>query len=208
MIALSSFRPFSQCAEARQDHYSAAHHSWEQVFYSIQYFNNLEPSLSGNQTLFLGGSDERPKVSLLAEHASLQKTWVSIINADIIVHAKLAHVPNQLRKLRGVCAISRRFDAYFPDQPLDWGLDFFLATPEVWKAVSFQIPPVFTLGRIRFDTWLCSFFSHRYPDQCYDLTPSKLIFHPKHEERNDQHLDDPDDFYLKNPAYPKKRLTI
>jgi hypothetical protein len=208
MIALSSFRPFSKCSPERCQQYVQSHASWDRVFDRIVYFNTMEPSLVSNKTGFIGGTDERPKISLMAEHASLLKTWVAIINADITVLPKLIQVPMQLHHLHGVCAISRRFDAADPSLPLDWGIDFFLATAEVWKTVAFQIPTVFTLGRVRFDTWLCSFFSRQYATQCFDLTPSKLIFHPTHEERIDQHVDEPEDFYLKCPAYPKKRLTI
>lgn len=208
MIALSSFRPFVDCSPERQAHYIQAHDSWTRTFDTIYYFNQLEPALAGNGTIFISGSDDRPSISLMAEHAAAQKTWVAIINADIVVKPGLLQLPTQLRRLNGTCAISRRFDLEAPDKPLDWGLDFFLALPEVWRTVAFQIPREFTLGRIRFDTWLCSYFAHLYAKECFDITPSKLILHPQHEERIDQHIDDPEDFYLQTPAYPKKRLTI
>lgn len=210
MIAFSSFRPLAKCSPERQSQYIAANESWEKVFSEVHYFNSAEPLLASPKTVFVGqpDPDERPAIVTLARYAAQQDEWAALINADIVVSEKMAGIETHFKKHRIECAISRRYLHPLSTQPIDWGLDFFCALPYVWDCVANQIPEVFKLGKVRFDTWLCSFLSRKWPQTCFDLTPSKLIFHPQHEEREDQMLTDPDDWYLKNPAYPTKRLIL
>lgn len=210
VIALSSFRPLSKCSPNRQQQFIQAKESWERVFREIHYFNSFEPSLAGPTTQFIvrDNPDERPPIALMAAHAARQREWVALINADIVIMEKMAGADAALEKFRGQCALSRRLESLTSPHPTDWGLDFFLAIPAVWAAVAAQIPPVFSLGRVRWDSWISAFFARRYGDFCYDLTPMRLVFHPPHEERADQNMPDPPDFYLQHPAYPQRRLRF
>lgn len=210
MIAISSFRPLSKCSPERQAQYVRAKRSWDKVFKQVHYFNALEPKLASDRTVFIARDDPdaRPPISLLAEHASQQRGYVALINADIEVDERLAQAQVWFTKFNVRCALSRRLVSPIDVAPVDWGLDFFCALPEIWRAVACQVPQVFTLGRVRFDTWLCTFFSRCYPKECYDLTPSRLIYHAPHQEREDQFVADPPDYYLTHPAYPTRRLMF
>lgn len=210
MIALSSFRPLAQCSVSRQHDFIIAKLSWDVVFDQIHYFNALEPQLATSSTIFIAREqpDERPSIALMAEHAAQLPGWTALINADIIVSKKLSLMPFILDGQHVCCALSRRWRTPSDNQPIDWGLDFFLAKSMVWKTVAAQVPKDFLMGKIRWDTWLCSFWCHRYDTHCADLTASRLIYHYDHNERGDQHLKDPDDFYLRNPRYPRRRIVI
>ena len=75
--------------------------------------------------------------------------------------------------------------------------------------VACNIPKEFTLGRILFDTWLLSFFTAHWWEFCFDISPSKLIYHPVHEERVDQAMTvNGENEYLKKVRWPKHYLKI
>lgn len=185
--------------------------TWDLVFSEVHYFNQAEPLLSGLNTLFIKTDppDEAPTIALMAEHASLTRSWTAILNADIMVMVDMLRIERILSyKYHADCALSRRFRTVHDQEPTDWGLDFFVARPEVWRAVAVQIPKVFRLGHIRWDTWLCSFWAHQYPQRFVDLTPSRLILHPDHDERGDQSIQEPDNYYLKTVRYPTRRVRV
>ncbi len=83
---------------------------------------------------------------------------------------------------------------------MDLGLDFFAATPTVWKAAAEKIPAEFTLGRIAWDNWMLNFFMSEFGNYCFDITPSRVVFHPQHEDREDQNWDFPkkDPYIVRN----------
>jgi hypothetical protein len=88
-------------------------------------------------------------------------------------------------------------------------LDFFCGRADVWGKAAQEIPSEFKLGHQLWDTWMASFFANNWPNDSYDLTPSKLIFHPKHDSRGNQETVKPvGNRYLDNMRYPQHILQL
>lgn len=206
MIAISS--GLDLWSRDRQDNKFNASVSWNRVFSNVIF-------LSEGPSKYPKEWDKeecipisfRPTIKYMAGIASNQKEWSCLINADIIVSPRLKLAENALNKLSADCAFSMRIpvDGF---RPVDLGLDFFCARPEVWKLVAGAIPEQFLIGKQQWDTWLMSFLAHNYPETFYDLTPSKLIYHPNHEDRGDQSIEIVPDKYLKDVRWAKKQLTV
>lgn len=191
MIFLSSFRPQANCPDEIWEHQIAANRSWTRVAESIFYFNKLDLNLRSTKTAFIGNSDDKPSIRQLAAFAGGMNSWVAILNADIVIPQAFRRVEDAIRSRACACVVSRRYNiAVDGDQSqakvTDHGLDFFAATPHVWKAVANEIPDDFKMGRIVWDNWLINFFMLHYGNFCYDITPARVVFHPLHEHREDQ----------------------
>jgi hypothetical protein len=197
VIAVSSFRPFADCAKEIRANQLAAKASWDKVFDRIIYFGDPEPELASPGTEFIQVSNEgAPSIKSIAEVCGRQEGWSCIINADIVVGRHLRRVEKQLNEIGAECTVSRRYRIP-PDRNLsraklvDGGLDFFGAQSHVWKRVAGEILPEFRIGKVVWDTWMMNFFSRNYKQSCYDLTPSKIFFHPDHRNRRNQKIDVP-----------------
>lgn len=190
MNAISSHKPFHKSAEVAQNQI-CAHQSWNIVFSRIIYLGNHEPELASPKTEFLP-RDTVPTIREMAELASTLQDWSALVNADIVVDSRLFYVEHKLKAMRAECAMSRRWEFdpatmnFHAATIKDLGLDFFCASPAIWRRVAVEIPDEFLIGHILFDTWLLSFFMQIAPRYCYDLSPCRLVFHPKHEHRDDQ----------------------
>jgi hypothetical protein len=209
MIAVSSFRPFADCPPAIWDNQVAANRSWVRLFPQIFYFNQAEPRMRSARTAFLPTTG-KPSIKNLANFCGLLNDWSCIVNADIVIPQAFRRVEDHLRSHTAACCISKRYTLP-PDgdtagatlDPTDHGLDFFAATPKVWQTAAAKIDPAYTLGRIVWDNWMVNFFMAEFGNFCYDLTPARVIFHPKHEDRTDQNWDFPkDDPILKRNNWP------
>jgi hypothetical protein len=184
MIAFSSYKPFSKSAAVAQNQ-RIAKASWEKVFDRIVYLGPPEPALSSPKTEFIP-CDDYPIIKTFCQLATRERDWSCIINADIVVSPKLREVAGQLKIAGADTAVSRRWevDGNGPPQLLDFGLDFFAAVPWVWSHASFKIPSDLLIGHSDWDTWLLGFFQSTTGNRTYDLTDERLIFHPKHGDRD------------------------
>lgn len=214
MIILSSFRPYADCPPAIWENQLAANRSWVRICEKIVYFNHVEPRMNSDKTLWLP-PDEKPSIKRMVMWAAQLNDWSAIVNADIVLPSNFRRVENALRG-PAACAVSRRYtlpaDGDTTAAKLesgDNGLDFFAATPTVWKKAGATIPESFRLGRIVWDTWMLNFFMAEFGNYCYDLTPSRVVFHPKHEDRTDQNWDFPkSDPYLSKARWPFHSIDI
>lgn len=188
MIAVSSIRPFEGNPEYARNQW-LAWESWQSAFASIVYFSSPEPALRSPKTLFVDW-EPFPRIIDLAEFLASQSDWGCIINADIVVAKSFRLIEKRLKIKQGSAAASWRYE-FDPARGLDSarrvendnGLDFFAAVPEVWRKVYENVDPDLRLGAQFWDTWTLSFFNLVAAHGFYDLTPHKLIFHPKHEGR-------------------------
>jgi len=204
MILISSFRPFDGCPPVIWQQQEAANRSWVRLFDKIFYFNHSDPRLGSAKTAFFP-CDGKPSIKTLATFAGYLADWSCIVNADIIIPQNFRRVEEALRTRPAGCAVSRRYTLPADGDQVgarltDLGLDFFAATPTIWKAVAEKIPESFTLGRIAWDNWMVNFFMAEFGNHCYDITPARVVFHPMHEDRTDQNWDFPkgDPYMMKN----------
>lgn len=160
--------------------------SWEKAFDSIVYLSwPPDPELASDNTVF-HECDDFPRIKTLFEFCSVQRDMCAIVNADIVVLERFRQVEKKMESQLVESAVSKRFEfnpevGLYPAKVVDFGLDIFVANPAVWKAALIEVPEQFRLGHILWDTWTLSFLYHR--SKCVDFTPSKTIFHPKHENR-------------------------
>ncbi len=201
MIAISSFRPFDKCNEQIKENQLRAFRSWLTAFDRIVYLNDREASLESCKTEFIV-CEGKPKIKELSRLASTLGSWACIVNSDIVVTEKISQVEQKLNELECECAISQRYDLQ-TGRVIDNGLDFFAARPHIWARLSLRIPEGFTLGRIAWDSWTLGWMVANYGRKCADITPAKVCYHPRHEDRFDQNWNAPkDDKYLKTFFWP------
>lgn len=196
MIALSSHKPLDESAEVAENQIKALR-TWREAFRMTVLFGTYHESLSG-----LAGvvPSERPTIKRLCQYAAQQAEWTAIINADIICDPRTAKLENELNVWNASCGFSRRIPVG-GTVPTDWGLDFFCAKPHVWQLAAKLIPEQFVIGKILWDTWMVSFMVNHFPRTCFDISPSKLFFHPEHGDRGDQSIQ------CDNPYLHRVRMT-
>lgn len=184
MIAVSSFKPFSESEEVARNQ-RAAKQSWEPIFEKIIYVSQWpEAELDSEKTEFSFPSAVFPSIRDLALLCSDQTDWTAIINADIIVHERLLEAEKRLKSLKAETCYSRRYqfeDDISKASIVDWGLDFFAATPETWLRIYDEIPGEFRIAHQQWDTWMVSWMSKH--TKCYEISLCKCIYHPKHGDR-------------------------
>lgn len=186
MIALSSLRPFGSSPEYDRNQ-MAAWRSWQSAFSLIVYLNDFQPQVDNGKTIFIP-SEPYPQIYKMAEIMANQREPCCIINADIIMGDRWNQVYAQLTQRKMLAAVSNRYE-FFPDLGLhpahvvDCGVDFFAATPQIWSIVAGMADERLRLGVGWFDTWLMGCFSSFAMRGFWDITPSKVIFHPKHGDR-------------------------
>lgn len=207
MIIASSCRPFGECSPEIAANQIQAKRSWDEAGAKVVYLNEPEPSLSGVDTTFIP-SRGKPQIKSMAILLGAQLDWGCIVNADIVLGESVRHVVETLTLCEAACAVSKRYTMSGGDTAratlveADYGLDFFIAKPEVWRHVARVIPPEFKLGKIVWDTWMVCFMVKEYYWSCYDATPARAVFHPNHGDRKDQGLNVPQDKYLSNSVWP------
>ena len=188
MIAVSSFRPFADASSEYGRNQIRAFESWKKAFHTIVYFNDPQPELDSDKTVFIP-SEPFPKIYELARFCSGQSDWCAIINADIVVGPRFPVLERKLKNSpRAMSASSWRYE-FDPAEGIetgkvvDCGLDFFCATPGVWDQASNLLHPGLRLGCQSWDTQMLSFLSTFTVAGFYDLTPGRVIFHPRHGGR-------------------------
>jgi hypothetical protein len=190
MIAVTSMRPPPDCAPEILLNQSLAMQSWAPVFNSVTNFGGSEP----------------PLIVDMMKKAAEYADWSCLINADIVVAPKFRQVETLLVASNAKCAFSLR---YQNGKVTDMGLDIFCAVSEVWHRAAREVPKQFRLGHILWDTWTLQFFAANYGKDCFDFTPSKVIFHTPHGNRKDQSTTKPEqDPYIDKFIWPSKTIKI
>lgn len=188
MIAVSSFRPFTDPQSEYGRNQIAAHRSWQSAFNSIVYFNEFNPLLACPKTFFIE-AEPFPLIRVLADFAANQLEWSAIINADIVIGNRWPVYERKLmRSLNACSAISYRYEfdpvrGLESGEVVDNGLDFFCANPAIWRQASTLIHPDLRIGCQSWDTQMLSFFCTYALHGFYDMTPARQVFHPKHDGR-------------------------
>lgn len=210
MIAISSFRPNAEGEYA--DNQQRARATWLSAFDGILYFNAPQADMMGPRISFKE-SVNPPSIKRLMECASRSPDWCAIVNADIVVNRRFRQVEARLREIGAKCAISRRFNfdpkqISEPSKSDDLGLDIFCAVPEVWTRAAAAIPEQYVLSKQRWDNWTIAFFMAHWPDHCWDFSASGVIFHPIHDGRGDQSMEEHDAALVAAMKWPTKRLKV
>lgn len=210
VIALSSFRPNATGEYADNQHRARA--TWLKVFDAILYFNSPQVDMMGPNIAFKESSNP-PTIKRMMECASRAPNWCCIVNADIVLAAKFLKVEAKLKEMGAKCAISRRFNfdpnkIGEPSKSDDLGLDIFCAVPQVWAHAATNVPEQYVISRQRWDNWTVAFFMAHYPEDCVDFSESGVIFHPRHDGRLDQSMDEHDAALVAGMRWPHKRLKV
>jgi len=215
MIAVSSYRPFGQAEEVDRNQLAAVR-SWATVFDKIYYLSpkdvRLDPAnVPFPKVFFVGEDDSNPKpaITALAFFAGeLSDDWAVLINADIQLTPKVKTLPEVMMANQAVCGMSLRVEPG-KTQVADLGLDFFIARKDVWARCAVEFNPAYRLGVQMWDTAMLSWMVNNYPNGCVDLSRGRMVIHPKHGNRNDQHMEKPkDDPWIDRVAWPKRRIVF
>lgn len=210
MIAISSIKPFAK-SQAIADNQMAAYGSWLSAFDEICYVGpEAEPLLHGPKTHFIIG-EEFPTIAALVAECARHEGWSCIINADILSTFRMRFVERALILQKAESAISLRWQ--LPQNAVvDQGLDWFAATQELWQKILPRVPKWFRISHVLWDTWcLSAFMGIGDPNKCYDVTASKVVFHPQHEERDRPYENAsrrPNDGLIDKLKWPTHRINV
>lgn len=186
MIAFSTLRPFGNHPEYDRNQL-AAWQSWQKAFSLIVYFNDPQPQVSNEKTLFIP-SEPFPQIWKIAERMAYQSEMSCLINGDIIIGDRWPRVEATLKQKSALTAVSQRWEfdparGLDPCAVVDCGIDFFCATREIWSIVANMADDRLRLGVGWFDTWLMGCFSSFSMRGLWDITHCRVVYHPKHEGR-------------------------
>lgn len=185
MIFISSVRQFDKDPSGEyQRNQLAAKASWERVATRIFYFNAREPALDSPKTVWIP-ADEYPRILDLCELAAQQNEWCAILNGDIVIGPGFPLVEAKLKARHATCASSWRYN-FDPAVGIqggvhdDNGLDFFAAVPAVWQKAYEMCDDRLHVSSTGWDCWCLSLFCTFFQQGFWDVTPSRVIFHPRH----------------------------
>lgn len=209
ITAISSFRPFSDCSPEIESNQILAKRSWDRVFSDVIYFGPFQLDLAGPKTTFIS-VEPWPHISLLMHAAALTGQMACIINADIVVTPALLDGVQTALKLGAASMTSERyeFDPVTGDfsraRVVDLGIDFFCATPEVWKDTAMRVPSEFRIGHNRWDSWLSSYWNMSLGHRFVSLRKFRAVFHPKHGDRKQPYeIKFTHDYWSSFPGFPR-----
>lgn len=212
MIAVSSAKSHSN--EEYAANQKAAARSWSLYFEKVYYFSEPEIDLTHRNVFFLPGEDW-PRVKDMANLASkVRAAFTCLINADIFLAPAFKTVEEKMVKGHVKCATSKRWQFDPKDftkrniRVADSGLDIFVGTPEVWRAVAERMPSAYRLGHPNWDGWLAGFLNATYKGSFVDFTHLKCVLHPKHEGRECPYQAEVGikDRFLNHAAVPGRKL--
>jgi len=200
VIAISSCRALQASEEVARNQVRA-NQSWQQAFDAIAYFADPDPRLASPKTRFIRGEDFT-RIKTLVMTAALYEDIACIINADIVVSEGLRTIVNSLIYGGTLALTSKRYE-FDPETEnydravvADHGVDFFAATPQVWKKCWKEIPSEFRIGHGGWDSWMLGFLNFHCKRLFLDITPYRCIFHPRHASRHAPHS-----FEIPNPSF-------
>lgn len=163
--------------------------SWFPIFGSVILMGKFEPELATINTYFTG-KEGRPHVKDMVGILATQTEMGVWINADIVLAGAFATLERLMKKAE--CRAATSFRLTFEPGKLntyasafreknDWGLDVFVATPEVWQDMYTHMDPRWVKCGMVYDSWMVGFLNKRH--KCADFTDRKWVFHPRHEGR-------------------------
>lgn len=183
MIAVSSFRPKAKCAPDIWQNQVNARKSWDAVFEKVVYLGTTDPELTGRVETLFEPAEDFPRIADMAKAASQANSWACIINADIWLKPEFAEVERKLHAKAAHAAVSSRRDLN-TNEVVDAGLDIFMAIAPLWASIAQDIPKDFRIGHIHWDTWVIGWFNaHCGRKSFWDISPLRLVYHPRHEDR-------------------------
>lgn|SRR6185436_7795067 len=187
MTCVSSYRPFGKFPDIDRNQIISKH-SWESVFGGIVYLNQFNVQLWSEHTTFTG-TTKRPRMSELFLTAALLGGVVAVLNSDIVIGNGCSHFLESTIRNGNACGFSFRYE-FDPvamnlesARQVDSGLDFFIANPGVWYKTFNACPERFIIGNGEWDSWLFEYWKRKYGRFCVNFTDRKLVFHPKHGDR-------------------------
>lgn len=187
MIIVTSHRPYKDCTWEIRRNQLRARESWEGQASGIIYFGPEEIAFAGKNVLFIEREEQFPQIEHLMKLAGTLAEPVAIVNADIVLGQGVAEIEKELMQRGALCAMSRRFEFEGEDvesgRMIDNGLDFFWATPSVWKLAAKLVPKNYRIGHCLWDTWTLGFMCTHYYAWLWDITECRVVFHPKHQWR-------------------------
>lgn len=183
MVAITSHRPLDKCTPQIKANQLRAHKSWLTAFERVVYLGEPCLELCAISCEFVSAPD-RPPIQQLCKVAAQMGTWVCLINSDIVVPKDMMQLQARMDQAGVKCAITRRYDLE-SGFIVDWGLDMFMGTQEVWKKAYGMVPPDFTIGRAQWDSWMLSFMVGEFGRKCADVTRERVCYHPNHGDRLD-----------------------
>ncbi len=191
MIVISSCRALQASEEVARNQIRA-NQSWQKAFDAICYFAEPDPRLASNKTKFIRG-DDFPTIKSLVMVAALYDDIACLLNADIVVSEGFRPLVHGMIYNGTLALTSMRYE-FDPDTEdydkaavADHGVDFFAATPQVWKRCWKEIPPEFRIGHGGWDSWMLGFLNFTCGLGFKDITKHRCIFHPRHGSRHAPH---------------------
>lgn len=215
MNIVSSHRPHRNSEEFARNQ-TAANLSWKPLAERIYYLGNYEGDLAAPNVTFVE-SEQHPTIRRMANlcaEVCERHGYAALVNADIVLSPSITDALKEMTARNATCGMSLRYQFRADQKPdegsqTDLGIDFFIANRALWAMAAKEVPEMFRIGHILFDTWLMSFFARWGGGTCYDLTPQRFVFHPIHGDRNRVFdVKDPVDFYTTHIAWPKGRLRL
>jgi hypothetical protein len=208
-VIMSSVRPFGEdkdyAALQRKAIKGWAHFTTEVVLFS-------EPTdVEGLDVpiTFEVPSSNPPTIKEMIEYAVKnysEHTVVAICNSDItltdgVLRIKSCAKENSLSSTWAATSLRHEYekDDLASAKVEGMGLDFFVATVNVWQHMIKEIPPYMTLGRQQWDTFVNTWFRRRVQaNKYFNITDWKCVYHPKHSRKEGRLLD-----VFKNKKAPK-----
>jgi hypothetical protein len=189
MTALTSHRPLKKCSPSILANQLRAFESWRKVFPDRITFAEEDRHLSKFGFQFIP-TDPFPRIVRMVWACSRIRGWSAIVNADIVVAEFLPAIERKLIRQGASCAVSWRYEfteSFQGSSVVDRGMDFFAADQWVWQRVLKIYPDEYRIGHSSWDAIMLGAFNIVAEDSLFDLTKHRLIFHPKHEDRQRLH---------------------
>lgn len=197
-IFVSSVKPFKDEKDAYTANQVIALNSWKRVASKIILFNKPEDlaeyPLEGIEFRATKNPEGIPYIKeMVGVLAKLDGDKAgAILNGDIVVEPEVLKVFDLREKYqlgRAWGCTSRRHRLSPAREKLgvvedDWGLDFFLATGQVWKLCEDYVPDFLTVGRGQWDNWMVGWMKAKVPvSRWFDITNLAVIWHKEHSRK-------------------------
>jgi hypothetical protein len=209
MNAVSSYKPFHLSIPCALNQWRAFD-SWKRVFDGVVYFG--EPCRTIDEGAKFVPAEQFPRIKDMAAYCAKLPGWSCLINADIVIGENFRDVEFRLMERGASCATSRRYE--FDGESIedgkieDMGMDFFAATQPQWMRFAYECPDILRIGGQLWDTWALGFFNTIAPKTFFDITPCKVIFHPRHGDRNYTPVEPFQNKYFDQLGSPLQKLYL
>lgn len=137
-------------------------------------------------------TDEVPTIKQMFVPLLMGEEWGAWLNCDIVLTAPFREAMQEMQMRGYKAATSQRYEydpVDYPDlskavvPPNDLGLDIFVTTPDIWKAIWQLIHPDLRKTGMMYDTWITGYLWKTFGFGYRSFTNFRCVFHPKHGER-------------------------